>query len=328
GVATQREELRQRFPGEPQHVINYMTFIAQELREIMAELGFSTLEEMIGRADLLSQREDVEHPKAKKLDLSVITEPPSGEDDRIKTREQNHDIDEQLDWDLLEEIGDAIETGEPVAIDSEITNVDRAVGATISNRISSEYGTEGLPDDTVHVDFDGTAGQSFGAFAQDGLTMELTGTGNDYVGKGLSGGKLIVHTPEEAPYEPTENVLIGNVALYGATQGVAYVYDPDDEFESKANTGMVTLSETLEESDRRMLRRLLENHVAYTDSARAKALLDDWEATLDQFVRVMPDAYAEIIETREGDDVRTELPEPVAPDTESASTDFPASSDD
>ena len=258
------------------------------------------------------------------------------------------------------------------------------MGATLSNAISSEYGTEGLPDDTIHVDFDGTAGQSFGAFLQDGATFELTGTGNDYVGKGLSGGKLIVHTPEEASYEPTENVLIGNVALYGATQGevyvngmagerfgvrnsgvtgvvegvgdhgceymtggaiavigdtgknfaagmsggVAYVYDPDDEFESDANTGMVTLSETLEEKDRRMLRRLLENHVAYTDSARAKALLDDWEQTLSAFVRVMPDAYAEIIDEREGDDVRNERPPAATPDTGTGPADFTASSDD
>ena len=384
GVATQKEKLRERFPGQPEHVINYMTFMAQELREYMAELGFAELDEMIGRTELLEQREDVEHPKAKKLDLSVITEPAVGEGDRIKTREQNHDVDEQLDWDLLEEIGDAIHTGEPVALDTEISNVDRAVGATLSNRISSEYGKEGLPDDTIHVDFDGTAGQSFGAFLQDGATFELTGTGNDYVGKGLSGGKLIVHTPEEAPYEPTENVLIGNVALYGATQGevyvngmagerfgvrnsgvkgvvegvgdhgceymtggaiavigdtgknfaagmsggVAYVWDPDGEFESDANTGMVTLTEDLGESDRQMLRRLLENHAAYTDSARAKDLLDDWETTRDQFVRVLPDAYAEIIEEREGDDVRNELPPAATPVVSSDGTDFQASSDD
>jgi len=384
GVATQKEKLRERFPGQPEHVINYMTFMAQELREIMAELGFAELDEMIGRTELLSQREDVTHPKAKKLDLSVITESPPDGDDRIKTREQNHDVDEQLDWDLLDEIGDSIETGEPVALDTEISNVDRAVGATLSNAISNEYGTEGLPDDTIHVDFDGTAGQSFGAFLQDGATFELTGTGNDYVGKGLSGGKLIVHTPEQAPYEPTENVLIGNVALYGATQGevyvngmagerfavrnsgvkgvvegvgdhgceymtggaiavigdtgknfaagmsggVAYVWDPAEEFESDANTGMVTLSDTLEETDRQLLRRLLENHVAYTDSARAEALLEDWEQTRSEFVRVMPDAYAEIIEEREGDDVRNELPPAATPVVSSDGTDFQASSDD
>jgi glutamate synthase (NADPH/NADH) large chain len=384
GVATQKEKLRDRFPGQPEHVINYMTFMAQELREIMAELGFAELDEMIGRTELLSQREDITHPKAKKLDLSVITEPPVGEGDRIKTREQNHDVDEQLDWDLLEEIGDAIETGEPVALDTEISNVDRAVGATLSNKISNEYGKEGLPEGTIHVDFDGTAGQSFGAFLQDGATFELTGTGNDYVGKGLSGGKLIVHTPEEAGYEPTENVLIGNVALYGATQGelyvngmagerfavrnsgvkgvvegvgdhgceymtggaiavigdtgknfaagmsggVAYIWDPDDEFENDANTGMVTLSDELAEKDRRMLRRLLENHAEYTDSQRAKELIDDWETTVGQFVRVLSDAYAEIIEDREGDDVRNEPPAPASPAVESSGTDFQASSDD
>ncbi|MEF8881386.1 MAG: glutamate synthase large subunit [Halapricum sp.] len=384
GVATQKEKLRERFPGQPEHVINYMTFIAQELREIMAELGFTELDEMIGRVDLLSQRADVDHPKAQKLDLSSITEPPAGDDGRIKTREQNHDVDEQLDWDLLEEIGDAVETSDPVTVESEIDNVDRAVGATLSNRISEEHGADGLADDTIRIDFDGTAGQSFGAFLAGGITMELTGTGNDYVGKGLSGGKLVVHTPEEASYEPSENVVVGNVALYGATGGeayingqagerfavrnsgvkgvvegvgdhgceymtggaiavlgetgknfaagmsggVAYVRDPGGEFAEKVNTHMVTLSADLDPVDRRMLKRLVENHAAYTDSERANELLDDWETAVSEFVRVLPDAYAEVIEERADDDVRTELPSPAVPDASGNRGDFPASSDD
>ena len=361
-----------------------MTFVAQELREIMAELGFETVEEMVGRTELLEQRSDVEHPKAKKLDLSVITEPPVGDDDRTKTVEQNHDVDEQLDWDLIDAAEPAIDNGEPVAIDAEINNVDRAVGATLSNRISRAHGKEGLPEDTVHVDFDGTAGQSFGAFVQSGVTMELTGTGNDYVGKGLSGGKLIVHTPEDAGYVASENILVGNVALYGATQGemyvngqagerfavrnsgvkgvvegvgdhgceymtggaiavigdtgknfaagmsggVAYVYDPEDALEENANTGMASLYDTLDTKDRQMLRRLLENHAAYTDSEQATELLDDWESTVDDFVRVLPDAYAEIIEERPEDDVRTELPAPATPSVDDGSTDFQVSTDD
>jgi glutamate synthase (ferredoxin) len=367
GVATQNEKLRDRFPGQPQHVINYMTFMAQEMREVMAELGFRTVDEMVGRVEYLRQRDDIEQEKAKKLDLSsVLVKPDRPEGvDRYKTREQTHDVDTQLDWELIEEASDALDNGEPVTISTEIDNVDRTVGATLSNRISREYGVEGLPEDTITLRFDGTAGQSFGAFTQDGVTMELVGSANDYLGKGLSGGKLIVRTPQDAGYEASENIITGNVALYGATQGecyvngaagerfavrnsgvkgvvesvgdhgceymtggaiavlgetgknfaagmsggVAYVYDPDGSFESRANTGMVTLSKTLEEKDREMLTRLVENHAAYTDSERARELLDNWDEEIENFTRVMPDAYAEVIAERDRDDVRNELPE-------------------
>jgi len=371
GVATQNEKLRERFPGEPQHVINYMTFMAEELREIMADLGFRTVDEMVGQVDVLRQRTDVENPKARKVDLSgVLAEPdrPAGVDTH-KTQPQTHEVDEQLDWDILEEAETAVERGEPVTVDMNIDNADRAVGATLSNRISREHGTDGLPEDTITVRMSGTAGQSFGAFLQDGVTMDLVGSANDYVGKGLSGGKLILRTPPEAPYEADENVLIGNVALYGATQGqayvngvagerfavrnsgvkgvveavgdhgceymtggaivvlgetgknfaagmsggVAYVYDPDGDFEERANTGMVTLFEELDESDRAMVTRLVENHAAYTDSDRARSLLEDWDAELENFTKVMPDAYAEVIADRERDDVRSELPDPAEP---------------
>ncbi|WP_299234368.1 glutamate synthase large subunit [Natronomonas sp.] len=368
GVATQDEELRSRFPGEPQHVINYMTFMAQELREIMAELGFETVEEMIGRVDVLEQRSDVEQEKAKKLDLSAVLAQPAGED-RYKTEAQTHELDGALDWDLIEAASDAIKTGEPVHIDREISNVNRAVGATLSNRISERHGTDGLPEDTVRIDFGGTAGQSFGAFLQDGVTMQLTGTANDYVGKGLSGGKLILNTPNDAPYEPEENILIGNVALYGATQGeayingmagerfavrnsgvkavvesvgdhgceymtggvvaclgstgknfaagmsggVAYVLDRDGDFEEKVNYGMVSTTDDLDARDRKMLRRLIENHVAATDSDRGAFVLENWETELGKFVKVMPDAYADVIADREEADVRTDLPSAVGP---------------
>ncbi|WP_254838319.1 glutamate synthase large subunit [Natronomonas marina] len=371
GVATQDEDLRKRFPGEPQHVINYMTFIAQELREIMAELGFTTVDEMIGRVDALKQREDVKQEKAKKLDLSAILAEPAGEG-RRKTEPQTHEIDEALDWDLIDAAEGAIERGDPVHLDRDISNVNRAVGATLSNRISTAYGTEGLPDDTITVDFGGTAGQSFGAFLQDGVTMQLTGTANDYVGKGLSGGKLVVNTPNDAPYEPEENILVGNVALYGATQGeayingkagerfavrnsgvksvvesvgdhgceymtggvvaclgetgknfaagmsggVAYVLDREGDFEEKVNYGMVSTTDELDAKDRRMLRRLVENHVAYTDSDRAEYVLDNWEEELEKFVKVMPDAYAEIIAERESADVRNSPPESATPSAE------------
>ncbi|RAW44745.1 glutamate synthase large subunit [Halorubrum sp. 48-1-W] len=363
GVATQREDLRQRFPGQPDHVINYMTFIAQELRELMAELGFTDLEAFIGRPDLLVQRE-TDHEKAKHLDLSAVIADPAG-DSRTKTRAQAHPgIEELLDWDLIEEASPAIEEGTPVALTRDIDNVDRAVGATLSNRVVSAHGGEGLPDDTVTCRFDGHAGQSFGAFLARGITMELTGATNDYVGKGLSGGRIVVSTPEDASYDPAENVVAGNVCLYGATAGetyvngvagerfgvrnsgvyavvegvgdhgceymtggvvavlgdtgrnfaagmsggVAYVYDPDDRLAERLNRGMVSLSADLDASDERMLRRLVENHRAYTDSDRADELLDDWEATLSDFVRVFPDAYADVIAEGTGTDVREEPP--------------------
>ncbi len=382
GVATQREDLRKRFPGEPEHVINYMTFIAQELREIMAELGFETIDEMIGQVDALEQRTDVDHPKARNVDLSEVLADP-GSDVRRKIREQDHELEDQLDRDLIEAAADAIEDQEPVSLETEVTNVDRTVGAMLSNRITSRYGEPGLPEDTITVDLEGTAGQSFGAFLASGVSMHLDGSANDYVGKGLSGGKLTIRTPETAAYDPTENISIGNVALYGATDGqlyvngvagerfavrnsgakavveglgdhgceymtggvvavlgetgknfaagmsggVAYVYDPDDEFETKANTGMVSLHDDLEEKDEQMLRRLVENHVAYTGSERGERLLENWERALEAFVKVMPEAYYEAITEQGSDDVRNELPGAPEAAAEAESANFAASDD-
>ncbi|WP_227774048.1 glutamate synthase large subunit [Haladaptatus pallidirubidus] len=225
GIATQDEDLRARFPGEPDHVINYMTFIAAELREIMAELGVRSVEEMVGRVELLQQRETT-HPKARRLDLSsVLAEPVdggAGDDNRTKTREQDHELDDHLDRVLLTAAQPAIEGDDSVEIEGAISNQDRAVGAMLSGRISAVHDESGLPDGTVTCKFDGTAGQSFGAFAQSGVDLFLTGAANDYLGKGLSGGRIAVRTPEDAGYD-AENVVVGNVALYGATAGEAYV---------------------------------------------------------------------------------------------------------
>ncbi|RQG88806.1 glutamate synthase large subunit [Natrarchaeobius halalkaliphilus] len=382
GVATQREDLRKRFPGEPEHVINYMTFIAQELREIMADLGFETIDEMIGHVEVLSQRDDVDHPKARSVDLSAVLADPGG-DVRRKVREQDHELEEQLDRTFIEDAADAIENGTPVVLSGDVTNVDRTVGAMLSNRITDRYGEVGLPEDTITVDLEGTAGQSFGAFLASGVSMHVDGSANDYVGKGLSGGKVTIRTPENASYDPAENVAIGNVALYGATDGqlyvngvagerfavrnsgakavvegvgdhgceymtggvvavlgetgtnfaagmsggVAYVSDPDDEFDARANTEMVSIHRDLEEKDERILRRLVENHVAYTDSERGRELLDNWEGALDSFVKVMPEAYHEAITEEGSDDVRNELPETPTTDLETGSTGY-ATSDD
>ncbi|UTF52108.1 glutamate synthase large subunit [Natronosalvus rutilus] len=236
GVATQREDLRKRFPGEPEHVINFMTFIAQELREIMADLGFETVEEMVGHVEVLSQREDVDHPKARSVDLSAVLAEPEG-DVRTKIREQDHGLEDHLDRALIEEASAAIEDRTPQTVETEIRNVDRAVGTMLSNRVSSRYGEPGLPEDTLTVDLEGTAGQSFGAFLAHGVSFHLEGSANDYVGKGLSGGKLTVRTPETAAYDPTENVAIGNVALYGATGGELYVNGVAGERFAVRNSG-------------------------------------------------------------------------------------------
>ncbi|MFH5797752.1 glutamate synthase large subunit [Haladaptatus sp. CMAA 1911] len=221
GIATQKEELRARFPGEPEHVINYMAFIAEELREIMAELGFRTVEEMVGHVELLHQR-DTDHPKARSLDLSSVLADPVDGGSRTKTREQDHELDDHLDHDLLAAARGALDGEGSVKIEREITNRHRAVGAMLSGRISAIHGESGLPDGTITCRFDGAAGQSFGAFCQSGVDMFLTGAANDYVGKGLSGGRLVVETPDTAGYG-SDDVVVGNVALYGATEGELYV---------------------------------------------------------------------------------------------------------
>ena len=244
GVATQREELRNRFPGQPDHVINYMTFIARELREIMAELGFRSLEGMIGRPSLLVQRE-TDHPRAKALDLSSVVAEQAG-DRRTKTRPQSHvDVDDQLDWKLIDAADVAISDGEPVSLSAEISNVDRAVGATLSNRVSAAWGASGLPAETISVGFSGIAGQSFGAFLAHGVAFELEGAANDYLGKGLSGGRVVVQTPSEAGYDPADNVVVGNVALYGATDGECYVNGAAGERFGVRNSGAKAVVEGL-----------------------------------------------------------------------------------
>jgi glutamate synthase (NADPH/NADH) large chain len=222
GIATQDPELRKKFVGEPEHVINYVRFVARELREIMADLGFRTVDEMIGRTDKLQQR-DTDHPKARRLDLAPILHRPASDDDPHKTREQNHKVEEKLDHLLIERAQPALNEQTPVQIEHPVYNRDRAVGAMLSSEVTGRYGPDGLPDDTIQIDLDGVAGQSFGAFLASGVTLRLEGEANDYVGKGLSGGTIIVRTPETAGYVADENILIGNVALYGATRGEAYV---------------------------------------------------------------------------------------------------------
>jgi glutamate synthase domain-containing protein 2/glutamate synthase domain-containing protein 1/glutamate synthase domain-containing protein 3 len=226
GIATQNPELRKKFSGDPQYVVNFMRLVAQEVREIMAQLGFRSVDEMIGRTDKLQLRRDISHPKAKLLDLSVILHQPvvSPEVGRRCTIAQDHGLDESLDRQkLLDVCRPALEEGKSVAAELPIRNINRAVGTILGSEISRRYGAAGLPADTMRLKFNGSAGQSFGAFIPRGLSLILEGDANDYVGKGLSGGHIIIYPPKEATFAAEENVIIGNVALYGATSGEAYV---------------------------------------------------------------------------------------------------------
>ncbi|MCB9519467.1 MAG: glutamate synthase large subunit [Myxococcales bacterium] len=225
GIATQDPELVERYDGDPQHVVNYFTFIAESVREQMAALGFRTLDEMVGRVERLRPRTDVEHWKARLVDLSPLLVVPNADEDepRYCIEEQDHQLALHLDRTLLERARPAIDEQGPVDFACRIANTDRAVGAMLAGEIARRYGSRGLADDSIIVRFDGTAGQSFGAFLTRGVTFAIEGDCNDYVGKGLSGGKLIVAPPTAATFAPEDNVIVGNTTLYGATGGELYV---------------------------------------------------------------------------------------------------------
>jgi glutamate synthase (NADPH/NADH) large chain len=365
GIATQDPELRKKFIGEPEHVVTYMRFVAQELREIMAELGVRTVDEMVGRVDLLRPRK-TDHRKARRLDLSPLLHRPESDDDPYKTQAQNHRIDGKLDHTLIEEATPALEEQTPVHLQHDVRNRDRTVGAMLSSAVTGRYGPDGLPDDTIRVELDGVAGQSFGAFLATGVTLDLDGEANDYVGKGLSGGRIIIRTPDAAGWVADENIILGNVALYGATRGEAYfngqagerfavrnsgvqavvegvgdhgceymtggvvvvlgdtgrnfgagmsggeayVLDESGVFEQKVNPGMVRVEPLTDERDRRLVRRLVETHLHHTDSAKAERVLEHWEQAVDQFRKVMPEAFARQVEAqlKEGTDIRPPVP--------------------
>jgi glutamate synthase (NADPH) large chain len=226
GVATQDPDLRKLFNGEADHVVNYFRFLAKDLREYMAMLGFSTVNEMVGRVDKLAPRREVKHWKAKQLDLNKLLYNMSETHKGIGTyccESQDHGIDKALDWQLMEAAKPALEHAKPVTGEFAIRNVNRTVGTILSSNISRKYGEDGLLEDTIKFKFNGSAGQSFGAFAARGLTLELEGEANDYFGKGLSGGKLILYPHRKSTFVPRENVIIGNVSFYGATAGEAFV---------------------------------------------------------------------------------------------------------
>jgi glutamate synthase (NADPH) large chain len=357
GIATQDPELRKRFTGTPEHVINYFFFIAEEVREYLARMGFRTFEEMIGRADKLKMREAIEHWKARGVDLSALlhrVEAPEGEAIR-HSESQDHGLEKSLDNELIEKCMPALENGEEIRFEQPITNTNRTVGGMLSGEVARRYGNEGLPDGTVRVDFHGVAGQSFGAWLARGLTFTLEGTTNDYVGKGLSGGRLAVFPSRLAAYKPTRNVVVGNVALYGATGGeayfrgfagerfavrnsgahtvvegvgdhaceymtggvvvvlgetgrnfaagmsggVAFVLDEAERFESLCNMDMVGLEAVESEEDIELLHGMVERHLEWSGSDRARRVLDDWDEVLPNFVKVMPHDLKRILRERQ-----------------------------
>src|SRR5687768_14691785 len=252
GVATQDPELRSRFTGNADHVVNFFRFMVQELREIMADLGFKTVNEMIGQSDCLQVRENINHWKFSKLDLSPILykEPASPYTPLYCVEEQDHGLADVLDWKLLEAAKPAIQQfpidiGIKVKAEFAIKNTNRTVGTILSNEITKVHRGEGLPDDTIHFKFTGTAGQSFAAFTTKGLTLELEGDANDYCGKGLSGARLIIYPPKEATYTPEDNIIIGNVAFYGATSGEAFIRGKAGERFCVRNSGAHVVVESV-----------------------------------------------------------------------------------
>lgn len=347
GVATQDPELRKRFKGTPEQIIQYLNFVAEEVRGYMAKLGFRKFDEMIGRSDLLEMNKAIDFWKAKGLDYSGILYRASTKPDDVRcTMHQETGLDGALDYELLKKVEKSIETKEPVVVEVPIHNTNRTLGTIISSRIASKYGYAGIPDDTITLRLNGSAGQSLGAFGAHGLTIDLEGEANDYIGKGLSGAKIVVKPAQGSSFAPEENVIGGNVILYGATSGevylngragerfairnsgalavvegvgdhaceymtggrvvvlgptginfgagmsggIAYVYDADGRFDSLCNTDMIDL-DPLDESDEKELKHLIENHLKYTGSPKAKRILANWDRERELFVKVFPMEY-------------------------------------
>jgi glutamate synthase (ferredoxin) len=349
GIATQDPELRRKFEGKPEYVVNFFRFIAEELRQIMAQLGFHSIDDMVGHSEVLNTTQALSHWKAQGLDFSSILYKPDVSPS-VGTRcidSQNHNLGGALDHKLISLAQSALRRSEPVVINTKIRNVNRTVGAMLSYEISKRYGEEGLPNDTITVNCKGAAGQSFGAFSARGITFNIKGDANDYFGKGLSGAKLIIRPAEAATFVAEENILIGNVAFYGAVKGeayirglagerfcvrnsgaqavvegigdhgceymtggnaiilgptgrnfaagmsggVAYVLDEQGDFiKNRCNPDMVDF-DPLDEDDIDYLQEMIEKHLEYTESAVAKRILDDWDASLEKFVKVIPVDY-------------------------------------
>ncbi|CAG0123939.1 glutamate synthase (NADPH/NADH) large chain [Rhodocyclaceae bacterium] len=247
GVATQDPELRKKFTGQPEHVVNYFFFVADEVREYMAQMGIRKFDDLVGRSDLLDVKQGIDHWKAKGLDFSRVFHQPDmpASVARRHTEEQDHGLESALDRQLIAQAHAALEHRQPVVISSAIRNVNRTVGTMLSHEVAKRYGHAGLPDDTITVKLQGTAGQSFGAFLAHGVTFELTGEGNDYVGKGLCGGRIVVLPPKECKIVAEDNIIIGNTVMYGATSGECYFRGVAGERFAVRNSGAVAVVEGL-----------------------------------------------------------------------------------
>ncbi len=361
GVATQDPELRKRFTGQPEHVVNYFFFVAEEVRELMASLGIRKFDDLIGRADLLDTQAGIEHWKIHGLDFSKIFYQPAIEKEvsRRHNEEQSHGLEHALDNELIKLAKPALEKREKVSINLPIVNTNRTVGTMLSHEIAKRFGHEGLPQDTIQITLNGTAGQSFAAFLAQGISIELIGEGNDYVAKGLCGGRVVIKPPQAFKAKSHENIIVGNTVMYGATTGesyfsgvagerfcvrnsgasavvegvgnhgceymtggtvvvlgntgqnfaagmsggVAYVYDEDGLFNKRCNPSMVSLEKVetkevqakvpqhLNQPDEVILKTLIEKHFKYTNSERAKYILDNWDKARIQFIKVMPNEY-------------------------------------
>jgi glutamate synthase (NADPH/NADH) large chain len=354
GIATQDPELRKKFKGQPEHVVNYLFMVAEEMREIMASLGVRTVNEMVGRVDLLESDVAINHWKAKGLDLSMILTPAKAVFPNTGTyamMAQDHGLDKALDNQIIKLAAPALEKGEKVDIELPVININRVVGTMLSNEVAKRYGEEQLPEDTINIKLNGSAGQSLGAWLAKGITITVEGDANDFVGKGLSGGKIVVYPPKNSTFKAEDNIIAGNVNLYGATGGeayfrgivaerfavrnsgasavvegigdhgceymtggrvvilgktgrnfgagmsggVAYVWDKDKDFERQCNLESYELEPVVDEADKEELKRLISNHEAYTGSAVAREVLDNWDTALGQFVKVMPTDYKRVL---------------------------------
>ncbi len=356
GIATQNPELRKRFKGKPEYIINFMYFVAQELREYMAKLGIRTVDELVGRTDLLKRKDNIPSPRAREVDLSNILDNPfagvkiAGYNDK---KVFDFKLEETIDYSvIIKQLKGALEKGQKKSLQIDVSNVNRTLGTMFGSQITKKY-PDGLPEDTFQIICNGAGGQSFGAFIPRGLTLELVGDSNDYFGKGLSGGKLIVYPPTGVKYKGEDNIIIGNVALYGATSGkafingiagerfcvrnsgatavvegvgdhgceymtggcvvilgptgknfaagmsggIAYVLDEHNDLYKRLNKEQVTFEEVTDKYDVQELKDMIKEHVAYTNSAKGKKILDHFGEYLPKFKKIVPNDYRRMMNT-------------------------------